>query len=76
MVGFLTLPFWWTVKVVFGERYADYMFPTLSEYDDVPAWVGGGDLRFGVFLGFVSGLYLSVAGLIFGYILGLSLIHI
>lgn len=38
-------PLWMIVKVFWGEEKANAWFPSLSIYDDLPSWVGGGDIR-------------------------------
>lgn len=42
----------------------------MTKYNDMPIWVGGGDLRYAVFIGLVSGLYLGVLSFVIGYISG------
>lgn len=69
IVGFGMLPFWWTIKAFIGEKKADSLFPSLDAYEDVPGWVGGGDFRYAIFLGLVSGLYMGFVSLIIGYII-------
>lgn len=69
-IGYIVLPFWWTIALFAGEKYADKMFPVLEKYDDLPAWVGGWDLRYAIFLGLTTGIYLGFVSIIFAYILG------
>jgi hypothetical protein len=38
-------PLWILAKVFMGETKADRLFPTLNVFEDVPTWVGGGDIR-------------------------------
>lgn len=70
IIAYLVLPFWWTVALVVGEDEADATFPIMTKYNDFPIWVGGGDLRYAVFIGLASGMYLGVVSFIIGYISG------
>jgi|GEM_PF-3293757 len=48
---------WLIAKVVYGEKKADTWFPSLALYDDMPSWVGGGDIRLGLIIGLLVGPY-------------------
>ncbi len=46
----LLFPFWLCIKAVFGEKNADRWIPTVERMDHFPTWVGGGDVRLGIFV--------------------------
>lgn len=48
-------PFWLIVKIFASEEQADKLIPSLSEIDDLPTWVGWGDVRLGILLGLILG---------------------
>jgi Flp pilus assembly protein protease CpaA len=45
------LPFWLVIKLFFGEKKADQLITSVSLMDNLPVWVGGGDVRLGILLG-------------------------
>lgn len=51
----LFFPFWLVVKFFFGEKNADKYIPSTSLIDELPTWVGGGDVRLGILLGLILG---------------------
>lgn len=51
----LFFPFWLMVKSLFGEKRADTLIPSISQLDNLPSWVGGGDVRLGILLGLIVG---------------------
>ncbi len=59
MAEVLTLPFffpfWMIVKMFLGEKRADKWIPSISAIDNVPTWVGGGDIRLGLLIGMIAG---------------------
>ena len=63
-------PFWLVMKTFFGEKQADRWIPTVQKMDQLPTWVGGGDVRLGIFLGLIVGpvYFWWVIGI--GYVLG------
>lgn len=44
----LFFPFWLIIKAIFGEKRADAWISSVSITDDLPTWVGGGDVRLGI----------------------------
>ena len=68
--SFLLLPAWWHVQLVAGDKFADRVLPGLDQYEDVPAWVGGGDMRYAVWLGMIAGIQHGIISIGIGYILG------
>lgn len=44
----LFFPFWLIVKTIFGEKKADTWISSVAIIDDLPTWVGGGDVRLGI----------------------------
>lgn len=48
-------PFWLIVKTIFGEEKADRWISSVSITDDLPTWVGGGDVRLGILVGLIAG---------------------
>ncbi len=48
-------PFWLVVKIFANEELADKLIPSVSEIDELPTWVGGGDVRLGILLGLILG---------------------
>lgn len=63
-------PFWLVIKTFFGEKRTDRWIPTVQKMDQLPTWVGGGDVRLGIFLGLIVGpvYFWWVIGI--GYVLG------
>jgi hypothetical protein len=51
----LFFPFWIVVKAFFGEKRADTCIPSISQLDNLPSWVGGGDVRLGILIGLIVG---------------------
>jgi hypothetical protein len=51
----LFFPFWIGVKLLFGEKKADMIIPSIQNLDNLPSWVGGGDVRLGILLGLIVG---------------------
>lgn len=47
----LFFPFWILTKFFFGEERADRFIPSIEQLDELPSWVGGGDIRLGILLG-------------------------
>ena len=47
-------PFWLILKALIGEKNADKYIPSIAVIDNLPTWVGGGDVRLGIFLGLLS----------------------
>lgn len=76
LYSFFLLPFAVTKDVFF--RIAGLPLPYTEEeakkeeerWSDVPTWIGLGDLRIGVFMGFVGGLKISLLGLFLAYVVG------
>ncbi len=66
----LLLPFWLGIKALLGEKKADKWIPTVERMDHFPTWVGGGDVRLGIFVGLIVGpmYFWWVIGI--GYVLG------
>jgi len=66
----LLFPFWLCIKALFGEKKADVWIPTVERMDHFPTWVGGGDVRLGIFVGLIVGpiYFWWVIGI--GYVLG------
>ena len=62
----LFFPFWIVVKLFFGEKKADKIIPSIQKLDNLPSWVGGGDVRLGILLGLIVG------PLYFGWIIGIG----
>jgi prepilin signal peptidase PulO-like enzyme (type II secretory pathway) len=62
----LFFPFWIGVKLLFGEKKADMIIPSIQKLDNLPSWVGGGDVRLGILLGLIVG------PLYFGWIIGIG----
>lgn len=62
----LFFPFWIVIKALFGEKKADKIIPSIEKLDNLPSWVGGGDIRLGILLG------LTVGPLYFGWIIGIG----
>ena len=48
-------PFWLLAKAIFREKKADTWIPSVSAFDTIPAWVGGGDIRLGILIGMITG---------------------
>lgn len=48
-------PFWVGVKLFFGEKKADMVIPSIQKLDNLPSWVGGGDVRLGILIGLIVG---------------------
>lgn len=63
-------PLWMVAKVLFGEKKADAWFPSLAVYEDMPTWVGGGDIRLGLIIGLLVGPYDFLFVILYGYVLG------
>jgi len=63
-------PLWIMAKVIFGEKKADIWFPSLAVYEDLPSWVGGGDIRLGLIIGILVGPYQFLFVILYGYVLG------
>lgn len=63
-------PLWLLVKGFVGEKKADRLFPTLNVFDDLPTWVGGGDIRLGIIIGALAGLTNFLPVVMYGYVLG------
>lgn len=51
----LFFPFWLAIKWFFSEKKADELITSVSLMDDLPTWVGGGDVRLGILLGLILG---------------------
>jgi hypothetical protein len=51
----LFFPFWMIIKILFGEKKADTLIPSIQTMDELPSWVGGGDVRLGILLGLIVG---------------------
>lgn len=51
----LFFPFWIGVKLFFGEKKADMVIPSIQKLDNLPSWVGGGDVRLGILIGLIVG---------------------
>ncbi len=51
----LFFPFWIGVKLLFGEKKADIVIPSVEKLDHLPSWVGGGDVRLGILIGLIVG---------------------
>lgn len=51
----LFFPFWLGTKALFGEKRADTLIPSIAQLDNLPSWVGGGDVRLGILLGLIVG---------------------
>lgn len=51
----LFFPFWIVMKALFGEKKADRIIPSIEKLDNLPSWVGGGDVRLGILLGLIVG---------------------
>lgn len=62
----LFFPFWILTKFFFGEERADRFIPSIEQLDELPSWVGGGDIRLGILLG------LMVWPLYFWWIIGIG----
>lgn len=58
------------MKTFFGEHRADRWIPTVQKMDRLPTWVGGGDVRLGIFVGLIAGpvYFWWIIGI--GYVLG------
>lgn len=63
-------PLWLITKVVYSPKKADSWFPSLALYDDMPTWVGGGDIRLGLIIGLLAGPYDFIFVIAYGYVLG------
>jgi Flp pilus assembly protein protease CpaA len=70
MLSPILFPAWIITKAIRGEKRADALFPSLSIFDDMPAWVGGGDIRLGCIVGALVGPYDFVYVILYGYIAG------
>lgn len=66
----LFFPFWLTIKIFASEAYADKLIPSVSEMDNLPTWVGGGDVRLGLLLGILLGPIFFWWTIGIGYTLG------
>lgn len=62
----LFFPFWLAMKALFGEEKADALIPSIAQLDNLPSWVGGGDIRLGILLG------LTVGPVYFWWIIGIG----
>lgn len=63
-------PLWILVKGFVGEKRADKVFPTLDVFEDLPTWVGGGDIRLGIIMGSLAGFAGFLPVVMYGYVLG------
>ncbi len=61
---------WMMTKICIGEKRADKRFPSLSIFDTLPSWVGGGDIRLGFIIGLLTGPYDFLYVIMYGYIAG------
>lgn len=76
MHSYVTLPFAVTKDVFY--RIAGLRLPYSEEeakkeeerWSDVPSWIGLGDLRIAIFMGFVGGLKIALLGLFLAYLVG------
>jgi Flp pilus assembly protein protease CpaA len=63
-------PLWMLVKAFFWEKKADILFPSLKAFDNLPTWVGGGDIRLGIIIGSLVWPYDFLYVVMYGYIVG------
>ncbi|MBP7773784.1 prepilin peptidase, partial [Candidatus Gracilibacteria bacterium] len=63
-------PFWMITKILLGEKKADKFIPTVAKMDNLPSWVGGGDVRLGLLIGLIAGpvYFWWIIGI--GYVIG------
>lgn len=66
----LLFPAWMITKAFVGEERADKRFPSLAIFEDLPSWVGGGDIRLGFIIGAIVGPYDFLYVIMYGYVFG------
>jgi hypothetical protein len=66
----LFLPFWLVIKMLFSEKSADKLITSVSLMDNLPTWVGGGDVRLGILLGLILGPIFFWWAIGIGYTIG------
>lgn len=61
-------PAWMITKVFIGEKRADKQFPSLGVFENLPSWVGGGDIRLGFIMGLLTGPHDFLYVIMYGYV--------
>ncbi len=61
---------WMIVRIFIGEKRADSLFPSLRIFEELPSWVGGGDIRLGFIIGLLTGPYDFLTVIMYGYVGG------
>lgn len=67
----LFFSFWIVIKICCGEKKADTLIPSVQTMDELPSWVGGGDVRLGILLGLIVGPVYFSQIIAIGYTLGI-----
>lgn len=68
-VGMIAWYYVWLPFSVTAELFKKKA-PVRQEEEEPPTWIGLGDLRIAIFMGFVGGLKITVLGVFFAYLIG------
>ena len=67
----LTFPLWVFLRFFLSEKRLETwkLFSQTDQYEDMPQWIGGWDLRLALFIGLFGGIKIGLLGLLLAYIL-------
>lgn len=66
----LLLPIWILFSLVFLGKYFEKKMHTEKDTEELPSWIGGGDLRLAIIMGLILGWKMGLVALFLAYFLG------